>query len=932
MPKKIINLKGEEYVVDENEAQQKILSGEGWALTSDEKYKMVNKRGETFLVPTTEVFFMLNNGFRLENAQDFNERKRREYYDTPLGQAVAGLAGVASGATIGGSDVAFAAAGLGNELSTLKETHPTTSMVGEIAGTVGTMILPGVAAARGAGAGAKLAAGAARALPTRALMQAGLAVEKGVAKKLGGGLVGRVAGLGVSGAAEGAVYGAGQFMSEAALGETEASAENLLASVGLGAALGGGFGGAIGGGLEGIKAMAKLSKVVGKKGLSTLSNMGDKVTGRPGLFSELMEKGNLKKATDTHIKVTAKEAQELAQYNIKPDELISHRDLSTYKMSKKLEEIDKLSDDVFQKAIGKSKDKYVLKKAEIEANENLVRNLIFDTEAGEGTFTRVTKQLDEMIVNKSDFEFISQIKKYNSWIKSKFDDLSKKATAKEIRGEAFNLMDESKQYLAKIITKAQNYAKDAKVSSTIEELVGIHGNNFLKDLERSDLWGNTLANMQAKVNKKWTVFLEEVKRKPVFNVYRKKSEGSWSIFDPQAKRVYESDPGTVKSFVDSLGDPKVVNDRNWFLSQNMKRQDLMEEIAEQFKFTQAERSAVNKHREAINKFEKELIGIEDRVKKQKALISLDEGAKRSGLVLSSLGGVGGFLLGGPAGLAAGIGIGAVLNPAQMLRMLGTLGRIIEKPNGKIENSLSRFMTKKSFPKRRLIAPAAVGVFGRTTYNKNGTEKTDRVSMYRNRLMELSNSLNNPEGTVKSLDKDFEPIMRVAPKIGQAVQMKMLQQARYLFDKMPKPSSPSMLGKDKWKPNDMDVARAERVAYVLENPLSVLNSLENGNLTHEEVQTLKDNYPKMYENVLTSIIDRLPDLQEDLPYDKKVQLSLLFDIPVDPTMQPNFIRAIQESYATGGQPLSQMALAPKTKKPKLNLERNLTATQRLAAKA
>ena len=129
----------------------------------------------------------------------------------------------------------------------LKAANPTAELGGEIAGITGALFTPG-------GQGKALTGLKKLAAPVKSVAKLGRAVERGTLKALGGAKGGVVrqalakgSSLGLGAGVEGAAYGAGDFISEAALGETEATAENFLAHAKTGALWGGAAGGALGG-------------------------------------------------------------------------------------------------------------------------------------------------------------------------------------------------------------------------------------------------------------------------------------------------------------------------------------------------------------------------------------------------------------------------------------------------------------------------------------------------------------------------------------------------------------------------------------------------------------------------------------------------------------------------------------------------------------
>jgi hypothetical protein len=161
-------------------------------------------------------------------------------------QALAGVEGVARGATIGLSDAAIGEL-LGPEYSKQaglrREANPMTSIGGEVVGTIAPAVVSG-----GESLLAKAASAPLRGI-TAAAEGAG-AVAKGVvgssAKSLTGKILQKGAEVATRGAVEGAAFGVGNKVSEAYLGDHELNAEQLLAGLEEGAIFGGLAGGAFG--------------------------------------------------------------------------------------------------------------------------------------------------------------------------------------------------------------------------------------------------------------------------------------------------------------------------------------------------------------------------------------------------------------------------------------------------------------------------------------------------------------------------------------------------------------------------------------------------------------------------------------------------------------------------------------------------------------
>lgn len=216
--------------------------------------------GRMGTVAPGDVASVLDQGGRAVSDQEFSSNQkalnRQEKYSTPQGvveglvapNVAGGLRGLSAGLSdpllIGGAGLISPEAkeAVRGKLNEYKEEFPISSAQGEIAGIVG----PAIAGAGRAPAGL-----------SGLISRGGTAVERAALSGLGGlegGLARRAlvrgASLGAQGAFEGALYGAGHEASEAALGNTELTADKLLAGAKGGALYGFAGGALLGGGGE----------------------------------------------------------------------------------------------------------------------------------------------------------------------------------------------------------------------------------------------------------------------------------------------------------------------------------------------------------------------------------------------------------------------------------------------------------------------------------------------------------------------------------------------------------------------------------------------------------------------------------------------------------------------------------------------------------
>ncbi len=221
---------------------------------------VISPDGEVGTVPGANIGSALKKGFilpdekpelykKIGNQQDVEAKRaiKKEHFDMPWTTAVTSAA---SGATFGLSDVAMAAAGAGEGLKEIREQSPTAHAVGLGAGMIGTALLgPGAAIVKGVGTGLKAGAGVLTKLAPTMVQSTARAIVKKLsieaAKSATGRAASKIGHLAASSALEGAVYGSGEIVSEAALGDTPTVSE-ALSSLGTGLLFGAGAGGVLG--------------------------------------------------------------------------------------------------------------------------------------------------------------------------------------------------------------------------------------------------------------------------------------------------------------------------------------------------------------------------------------------------------------------------------------------------------------------------------------------------------------------------------------------------------------------------------------------------------------------------------------------------------------------------------------------------------------
>lgn len=102
-----------------------------------------------------------------------------------------------------------------------------------------------------------------------------------------------------------------------------------------------------------------------------------------------------------------------------------------------------------------------------------------------------------------------------------------------------------------------------------------------------------------------------------------------------------------------------------------------------------------------------------------------------------------------------------------------------------------------------------------------------------------------------------------------------------------------------KPHGLDAQEWKflRIDQAIKNPLSLIDKLEDGQLTTDEVKAVKYVYPELHQEIVSSVSEHILEMKQEgkfLPIDKITHLGIVLDSPVDSFLEPEFVGQIQAS--------------------------------------
>ncbi len=261
------------------------------------------------------------------------------------------------------------------------------------------------------------------------------------------------------------------------------------------------------------------------------------------------------------------------------------------------------------------------------------------------------------------------------------------------------------------------------------------------------------------------------------------------------------------------------------------------------------------------------------------------------------------------------------------RVSGILGAV-DGASARIQSGVVKAVEALSKPGAR-SAPAlsAKAVLSRMSF---GESKEKNVAIAR--MEEIREAASKPEETRSRLRLTTFPVAALNPSTGERLVAHREASIQFLASKLPPlPRGAAMSGSDKlFEPSRQEIAKWTRYVRAVENPIdTLLEDMADWRLTPEVVEAVETLYPEVFKAVQVQLMTQLGTMAKKLPYQSRVQVSLFYKVPMDPSMHPRFINTMQSLHAQRVAKSQQAAQqAPRSFGTPPAQTDNLTKAQRL----
>jgi hypothetical protein len=226
---------------------------------------------------------------------------------------------------------------------------------------------------------------------------------------------------------------------------------------------------------------------------------------------------------------------------------------------------------------------------------------------------------------------------------------------------------------------------------------------------------------------------------------------------------------------------------------------------------------------------------------------------------------------------------------------------IEKSNvrnsARIKNSISKFFrtdfTKPAAPLAATIltgSPLAREVEGEFVGGKPKTEEQA--------IKNIGNNLDKLQEDKTLMDKLLaDPnLAMAAPQTYDKLRQLSSRAIAFLNTKMPRKTlGVNPFIKKSYPLSDQELYRIKRYLKAIQSPLSVLEDLKQGVVSREGIEAVRFVYPTIYNEMTSAVYDNLQKYGANMPYDKRLQLGIVMELPTDLSLERESIAKFQSFY-------------------------------------
>lgn len=165
--------------------------------------------------------------------------------------------------------------------------------------------------------------------------------------------------------------------------------------------------------------------------------------------------------------------------------------------------------------------------------------------------------------------------------------------------------------------------------------------------------------------------------------------------------------------------------------------------------------------------------------------------------------------------------------------------------------------------------------------------------------EIDQVITNPQVMLDRMAKATQNVDMMSDTFGQDVRLTMARAIQYMAQNLPpQVMDPLQPDRPASEPSRGEMDQTINRMRVIEDPLCVYDDLVEGRLTHESAECLRQVYPQVFARMAVSVSSAMmrSGKTNQISYQARVHLNTLLGVNTHPSLQPDFIRALQGNFA------------------------------------
>lgn len=203
--------------------------------------------------------------------------------------------------------------------------------------------------------------------------------------------------------------------------------------------------------------------------------------------------------------------------------------------------------------------------------------------------------------------------------------------------------------------------------------------------------------------------------------------------------------------------------------------------------------------------------------------------------------------------------------------------------------------------------------GKVTEHEASAAFAKSTDEFEKQMEEVRVLAQNAEAANERLNQLTVDLHEHAPGVAQALALNASRALVHLHQKFPAPPKAAPLA-PKMVPSQHELFRYNKTREALEKPTSILKHAAAGTLMPMQVEAVRAAYPERLQQMQTAVLEKIAEQKGQVPYRQRLMLPILFGRDMDGTASPQAIAANQAVYMLPSQKSGQDSTGPGAVQP------------------